>query len=64
MRRLTRILRPHWRLWVPVLAAVLIEISYYSGLTFSFRYLVDVGLLGGNHRFMVWLPPSRPTSTR
>ena len=55
MRRLLSHLRPHLWLCVPILVGVIIEISYYTGLTFSFRYLVDIGLIGHNHRFLMML---------
>lgn len=51
-RRLVAALRPHARLCVVILAAVLVEASFYAGLPFSFSYIVDVGLVGGDHRFL------------
>jgi ATP-binding cassette, subfamily B, bacterial len=55
VRRILSGLRPHPWLCAGILGAVLIEISFYSALTFSFRYIVDIGLLGHNHRFLLWL---------
>jgi ATP-binding cassette subfamily B protein len=55
IRRLVASIKPHLRLCVIILISVLVEVSFYSGLPFSFRYIVDVGLLAGNHRFLVLL---------
>ena len=55
IRRLAAAFRPHLRLCVPILIGVLVEVAFYSGLPFSFRYIVDVGLLEENHRVLVFL---------
>jgi ATP-binding cassette subfamily B protein len=53
--RSLRYLRPRVALSIPILASVLMEMTYYSGLPFSFRYIVDYGLLGNDRRFLVGL---------
>jgi ATP-binding cassette, subfamily B, bacterial len=42
-------------LCVPILIGVLVEVAFYSGLPFSFRYVIDVGLIEGNHRVLMFL---------
>ena len=55
IRRCLRYLKPHWPVCIPILASVLLEMAFYSGLPFSFRYLVDYGLLGNNRRLLYTL---------
>ncbi|HEY7338701.1 MAG TPA: ATP-binding cassette domain-containing protein [Bryobacteraceae bacterium] len=50
--RCLRHLRPHLRLCPIIGASLLVEAAFYSGLPFSFRYIVDYGLLGRNHRLL------------
>jgi len=45
-------LKPHLLVCVPILASVLLEMSFYSGLPFSFRFIVDDGLLAHNQRLL------------
>ena len=52
IRRYLRPLRPYLPRCLAILASVLLEMAYYSGLPFSFRYIVDYGLLGNNHRLL------------
>jgi len=54
-RRLLQYLKPHLPLCVPILASVLLEMGFYSGLPFSFRFIVDDGLLGHNQRLLFQL---------
>ncbi len=54
-RRFLHYLKPHLPLCVPILASVLLEMAFYSGLPFSFRYIVDYGLLGHNRRLLFQL---------
>jgi ATP-binding cassette subfamily B protein len=48
-------LRPRLALSIPILASVLLEMAFYSGLPFSFRYIVDYGLLGNDRRLLTGL---------
>ncbi len=50
-----QLLRPHLAMCVPIVVSVLLEMCFYSALPFSFRYIVDYGLLRHNHRFLVTL---------
>jgi ATP-binding cassette subfamily B protein len=51
-RRLGRHVGSHAWITVPILVSVLLEMCFYSGLPFSFRYVVDFGLLGRNHKLL------------
>ena len=53
--RILRYLKPHLPVCLPILASVLLEMAFYSGLPFSFRYIVDDGLLGHNRRLLFQL---------
>ena len=53
--RLLGYLRPHLFLCLPILISALLEIAFYSGLPFSFRYVIDYGLLGHDHRLLFYL---------
>lgn len=50
-----RFLRPHVPLCAAVLTCVVIEACYYAGVPFTFRYIVDDGLVGGNHGLLLTL---------
>src|SRR5262245_19517636 len=50
-----RHLRPRLALTIPIFASVLLEMAYSSGLPFSFRYIVDYGLLGNDRRLLITL---------
>lgn len=52
---LLQYLRPHLLLCLPTLISALLEIAFYSGLPFSFRYVIDYGLLGHDHRLLFYL---------
>jgi ATP-binding cassette subfamily B protein len=54
-RRFLQYLKPHWPVCILILASVLLEMSFYSGLPFSFRFIVDDGLLGHNRRLLFQL---------
>jgi ATP-binding cassette, subfamily B, bacterial len=54
-RRFLHYLKPHLPVCVPILASVLLEMGFYSGLPFSFRFIVDDGLLGHNRRLLFQL---------
>jgi ATP-binding cassette subfamily B protein len=54
-RRLTELLRPHLLVCLTILISVLLEMAFYSGLPFSFRFIVDDGLLGHNTRLLFQL---------
>src|SRR5262249_1560418 len=43
------------KLCPPILASVLLEMGFYAGLPFSFRYIIDYGLLGRDHRLLGFL---------
>lgn len=36
-----------------IVLAILIELCFLSGLPYSFRFIVDRGILGGDHRFLI-----------
>jgi hypothetical protein len=38
-----------------ILFSIGLEMAFYTGLPFSFRYIVDEGLLAKNHRLLFWL---------
>lgn len=48
-------LRPYWYLVLPVVISILMESAFYSGLPFSYRYVIDYGLIGQNFRLLVYL---------
>ena len=48
-------LRPYWWVLLPIVFSILIESAFYSGLPFSFKYVIDYGLLAGNTRLLVYL---------
>jgi ATP-binding cassette subfamily B protein len=52
VRRCLLQLRPYLSKCVPILASVLLEMAFYSGLPFSFRYIVDFGLLAHNRELL------------
>src|SRR5665213_1423435 len=54
-RRFLRYLKPHLLICAPILASVLLEMAFYSGLPFSFRFIVDDGLLAHNRRLLFQL---------
>lgn len=54
-RRFLRYFRRHLPVCVTILASVLLEMSFYSGLPFSFRFIVDDGLLAHNQRLLFQL---------
>jgi len=51
-RRYLRHLRLPWLMCIPILASALLEMGFYSGLPFSFRYIVDEGLIGHNRQIL------------
>ncbi|MFN7934476.1 MAG: ABC transporter transmembrane domain-containing protein [Bryobacteraceae bacterium] len=48
-------LGPHRKLCLAILLGVVVEACYYAGVPFTFRHIVDDGLLGGNHQLLVTL---------
>jgi ATP-binding cassette subfamily B protein len=54
-RRFQRYFTRHLPVCVTILASVLLEMSFYSGLPFSFRFIVDDGLLAHNQRLLFQL---------
>jgi ATP-binding cassette subfamily B protein len=54
-RRCLRHLKPYLPRCILILASILLEMGFYSGLPFSFRYIVDYGLLGNNRRLLFTL---------
>jgi ATP-binding cassette subfamily B protein len=55
IRRFLRSLKPHLKLFPPILASILLEMAFYAGLPFSLRYVIDYGLIGGDHRLLAVL---------
>lgn len=49
------VLRPHATLCAVILTGVVLEAAYYAGVPFTFRFIVDDALLGGNHSLLVKL---------
>lgn len=49
------LLRPHATLCAVILTGVILEAAYYAGVPFTFRFIVDDALLGGNHSLLVKL---------
>lgn len=50
---LLRFFRPHWRPSMLVALGLLFEMSFSSALPFSFKFIVDYGLVGKNHTLLV-----------
>ena len=55
LRRTLRLLaeRPLWLLLIVL--AILVELAFLSGLPYSFRFIVDRGILGRDYDFLIWL---------
>jgi ATP-binding cassette subfamily B protein len=45
--------RPLWLMLIGL--AIMVELAFLSGLPYSFRFIVDRGILGGDHDFLFWL---------
>ena len=54
-RQYLRHLRPHRKLLPAIGLSILLEMAFYAGLPFSFRYIIDYGLIGRNHRLLLEL---------
>jgi ATP-binding cassette subfamily B protein len=54
-RRYLHHLRPHVRLCPLIVLSVLLEMAFYAGLPFSFRYLIDDVLLGKRYSLLAGL---------
>src|SRR5215469_7881138 len=45
-------IRPHLKLCPFIALSILLEMAFYAGLPFSFRYIIDYGLLRDDHRLL------------
>jgi len=50
---LARLIAPHWRKAIVVVAGLVFEMAFSSALPFSFKFIVDDGLVGQNHRLLI-----------
>jgi ATP-binding cassette subfamily B protein len=55
LRRLLHYLSPHWRHAILVLTGLLLEMCFSSLLPFSFKFIVDDGVLGQNRRLLAMI---------
>jgi len=50
---LARFFRPYWRRAAIVVVGLIVEMAFSSALPFSFKFIVDDGLVGKNHSLLI-----------
>lgn len=53
LRHLVRYLAPHWRVAILIGIGLLLEMGFNSLVPFSFKFIVDDGLVGQDHQLLV-----------
>lgn len=53
--RLARFATPYWRRVALVVGGLVFEMAFNSALPFSFKFIVDDGLVGGDHTLLLWI---------
>lgn len=51
--RLARLIRPYWRQSALIALGLVIEMAFSSALPFSFKFIVDDGLVGGDRSLLI-----------
>ena len=53
--QLASLFRPHWRKGLVILGGLLLEMALAAAVPFSFKFIIDSGLIGGNRRALIYM---------